>query len=286
MDLNVPWQNKIVLAVLLFSVGFITAIIPTLNKSVIEDNLPLLLAPFNEYSCLGNLAIGSELRVYSEGKNNSIRLANHLCNELTNSIHKVTVSWQLNSADILDSVNKGQFDLIMGRVHLLESYSTLHLQNYRAIAKYPSYSASLVAIGSTPKVTMSYLKGKRIGLIKSDKSLSGHIIPIGAMKDAGINVGELNVTYVASHNELKNMLEEGELDVIASYWSPDRFTEEQEIEKLIIDPNIEGTKWYLLSRWANSDQGCLIERALKAMASGSENAHLKKLILIENFCHD
>ncbi len=287
VNLAIVWQNRLILFALIAVISFGASYFVQSKNADTYSKGGLNIAPPNSYQCQGKLIDGPTLSVYAEGKKNSIRLANILCLQLSAKVSQVAVSWQLDSTDIQNRVKQGQFDLVMGRVHLLESFSTSHLQDYIPIAKYPGYTASLITLGAlAPQLNLEYLVEKRIGILKSDKSLSGRNIPIKAIRQAGIDMKELQITEVSSHSELRSKLFNNELDVIASYWDDNDLVKHPKMQHLKLREHTEGSKWYLLSGWNKETYRCDIENALIQSGTESDNPFLRLVYPTEDSCRD
>lgn len=96
------------------------------------------------------------------------------------------------------------------------------------------------------------------------------ILPKQVFKDLDINIANLNILYASSHNELRDLLANGKVDIIASFWKEndkDRFS------KNYITPlsnNITGTRWYLKMQQNNTDLLCAVQEHLMAMSKDQE----------------
>ncbi|MFM9598144.1 hypothetical protein ACKI1O_53795, partial [Streptomyces scabiei] len=68
--------------------------------------------------------------------------------------------------------------------------------------------------------------------------------------------------YASSHSELRELLANGQVDIIASFWKND---DQHHFSKNYITPisnNIVGTRWYLKMDHDNTDLLCAIQTRL------------------------
>ena len=142
--------------------------------------------------------------------------------------------------------------------------------NYMPVVGFSDYTAFFISSKEKPIISKSYFLDKKIGLLDYPTSRSGHILPKQVFKDLDINIANLNILYASSHNELRDLLANGKVDIIASFWKEndkDRFS------KNYITPlsnNITGTRWYLKMQQNNTDLLCAVQEHLMAMSKDQE----------------
>ena len=138
--------------------------------------------------------------------------------------------------------------------------------NYQPVVGFSDYTAFFISSKEKPRMTKQYFLDKRIGLLDYPTSRSGHILPKKVFKELDINLANLKITYASSHNELRDLLADGKVDIIASFWKE---SDEKRFSKNYITPlsnNISGTRWYLKMQQNNTDLLCAVQENLLAMS--------------------
>ena len=216
----------------------------------------------------------SELIIFTPSKKIAQLLTQKLCedNVVAKQYGLVTGYWEHQIADSFEFVGKGIADLILAKSNVMTAFKAESTYNYQPVIGFSDYSAFFISSKEKPRITKEYFLDKRIGLLDYPTSRSGHILPKRVFKRLDMNLNSLHITYASSHNELRNLLANGEVDIIASFWKE---SDEQRFSKNYITPlssNISGTRWYLKMQHNNTDLLCAIQSQLLLM-SKEENSH-------------
>lgn len=214
----------------------------------------------------------SELIVFTPSKNIAVQLTQKLCgdNVVAKQYGVVVGYWGYKTSDSLEFVGKGIADLILAKNNIMAAFKAESTYNYMPVVGFSDYTAFFISSKEKPIISKSYFLDKKIGLLDYPTSRSGHILPKQVFKDLDINIANLNILYASSHNELRDLLANGKVDIIASFWKEndkDRFS------KNYITPlsnNITGTRWYLKMQQNNTDLLCAVQEHLMAMSKDQE----------------
>ena len=217
----------------------------------------------------------------------------HLANQVTHALcnnevirrqfGKVEVFWGGSLAEQIEFFGKGVADLILSKESILLALRADATHNYTPIIGYSSYSAFFISNKEKPKLNKAYFLDKRIGLLDYPTSRSGHILPKKVFKSLDLDITNLNITYVSSHDMLREKLANNEVDIIASYWNGQK--DEALFSKNYIAPigdNITGSRWYLKLSEENTDLACAIQSVTKEIAQAGGSAYFDSL---EEFWH-
>lgn len=205
-----------------------------------------------------------ELIVFTPSKKIAKLLTRNLCLDsvVTKQYGLVTGYWGQKTADSIEFIGKGIADLVLAKNNIMAAFRAESTYNYQPVIGFPDYTAFFISSKEKPKVTKQYFLDKRIGLLDYPTSRSGHILPKRAFKELDINIANLNITYASSHNELRDLLADGKVDIIASFWKE---SDSQRFSKNYISPistKISGTRWYLKMQQNNTDLLCAVQHHL------------------------
>ncbi|WP_372823089.1 hypothetical protein [Pseudoalteromonas shioyasakiensis] len=247
------------------------------SKALVAQNT-LALKPLIETSsqCQTTAAQNADqLIVYATSKKVAKSLINSLCTDavVAKQYGKVIGFWGYRTADSIEFIGKGIADLILAKNNIMSAFKAESTYNYQPVVGFPSYTAFFISAKEKPRVDKQYFLGKRIGLLDYPTSRSGHILPKQVFKELDINLENLKITYASSHSELRELLANGQVDLIASFWKED---DQQQFSKNYITPisnNIAGTRWYLKMQHENTDLLCAIQARLMALSKSQTSLY-------------
>lgn len=220
-----------------------------------------------------------QLIVYATSKKVAKSLTNSLCEDavVAKQYGEVVGFWGYRTADSIEFVGKGIADLILAKNNIMSAFKAESTYNYQPIVGFPSYTAFFISAKEKPRVEKQYFLGKRIGLLDYPTSRSGHILPKQTFKELDIDLENLKITYASSHSELRELLANGQVDIIASFWKDD---DQQHFSKNYITPisnNIVGTRWYLKMQHENTDLLCAIQTRLLALSKSQTSLYFNEV---------
>lgn len=203
-----------------------------------------------------------------------------LCNNVVvkRQYGHVEVYWGGSLAEQIEFFGKGIADLILSKDSILQALRADATHNYTPIIGYSSYSAFFISNKEKPKLEKAYFLDKKIGLLDYPTSRSGHILPKKAFKSLDLDISNLDIIYVSSHDALREKLSNNEVDIIASYWN-DKNDEVLFSHNYItpIGENITGSRWYLKLSEENTDLACAIQKVTKQIAQSEGSAYFESL---------
>ena len=209
-----------------------------------------------------------QLIVFTQSKKIAKSLTQNLCsdNVVAKQYGSVIGYWGYRTADSFEFVGKGIADLILAKNNIMAAFKAESTYNYQPVVGFADYTAFFISSREKPRLTKEYFLDKRVGLLDYPTSRSGHILPKQTFKELDINLANLDVTYARSHNELRDLLANGQVDIIASFWKE---SDAQRFSKNYITPlsnNVSGTRWYLKMQQQNTDLLCSVQTHLLAMS--------------------
>ena len=209
-----------------------------------------------------------KLIVFTQSKKIAKILTKSLCddNVVAKQYGSVVGYWGYRTSDSFEFVGKGIADLILAKSNIMAAFKAESTYNYQPVVGFADYTAFFISSKEKPRLTKEYFLDKRIGLLDYPTSRSGHILPKHTFKELGINLANLKITYARSHNELRDLLANGKVDIIASFWKE---SDAQRFSKNYITPlsnNVSGTRWYLKMQQNNTDLLCAVQTHLLEMS--------------------
>ena len=210
----------------------------------------------------------SELIVFTPSKKIAKLLTESLCgdNVVAKQYGSVIGYWGYRTADSLEFVGKGIADLILAKNNIMAAFRAESTYNYQPVVGFSNYTAFFISSKEKPRLTKQYFLDKRIGLLDYPTSRSGHILPKQTFKELDINLANLKITYASSHNELRDLLADGKVDIIASFWKESDATRFSKNYITPLSNNIAGTRWYFKMQQNNTDLLCAIQSHLLNMS--------------------
>lgn len=210
----------------------------------------------------------NQLIVFTPSKYVAQLLTKNLCDDkvVAKQYGSVIGYWGYRTVDSLEFVGKGIADLILAKNNIMEAFRAETTYNYQPVVGFSDYTAFFISSKEKPLITKQYFLDKKIGLLDYPTSRSGHILPKQTFKQLGLNIAQLKITYASSHNELRELLANGQVDLIASFW---RENDSKRFSKNYITPissNVAGTRWYLKMQHNNTDLLCAVQSHLLSMS--------------------
>jgi hypothetical protein len=129
-------------------------------------------------------------------------------------------------------------------------------------------------------LTAEYLSDKTIGVLANARSESGHVCPMGAIRRE--RVDQSGIKYHASHRDLRSALENGQVEIIGSYWGKEDREKYPEWKYLKIGDIDNGDYWYLLDKKEFNDDLCqAVVETLGSIAGKSKEKYWKEITLLD-----
>lgn len=218
---------------------------------------------YNTYLCtVPGEGVGGSLQVLAYIETQAIRLVDALCRDpvvraLYSEVHATWRRHDINDSKILFDQ---QFDLLAAKPETIEREDVSIVDSYVPIARYGDNTSRFVSITSKPELTQAYFDKKRLGLVESPQSVSGHVVPRQRLHNTGIDESRFTVLYFHGHGDLYRALVQGEVDVIGSGLQlPARGPRHY---VLPIQGGLPGPRWYLHPRHLDTPLHCSVSNAL------------------------
>mgnify|MGYP000400557419 CR=1 FL=1 len=200
--------------------------------------------------------------------------------EIAKQFAYVDAHWGGGDAATIQYIGKGLASLALVKKNIIDALHATKTHGYKAVATYPNYKAYLIGKNERPKLSKEYLLDKKIALLEYPTSRSGHIIPKGVFTGLGLSLEKLDITYTNSHQSSRELLDIGEVDIIASYWSVEDEMSFSEDYKLELQNEVAGTMWYLKLDKNNTVLKCSTLRILQELASSRQSSYYSNIQLI------
>lgn len=259
--------HKMLIVTFLFLLLVVTWVCGQVSVYNDELHFPVMIETSTECQTTSTSNKG-QLIVFTQSKKIAKLLTQKLCsdNVVAKQYGSVKGYWGYRTADSFEFVGKGIADLILAKNNIMAAFKAESTYNYQPVVGFSDYTAFFISSKEKPRVTKQYFLDKRIGLLDYPTSRSGHILPKQTFKELDINLANLKITYASSHNELRDLLANGKVDIIASFWKE---SDEKRFSKNYITPlsnNISGTRWYLKMQQNNTDLLCAVQENLLDMS--------------------
>ncbi|WP_199609736.1 PhnD/SsuA/transferrin family substrate-binding protein [Flocculibacter collagenilyticus] len=243
---------------------------------------PINLVPvFKEYRvCDTNNQSNTErFIIYVPTQNVAEMVLDEFCQHsiIEKQFGKVIAYWGGGEANLIQFVGKGVANLSLVRTNIMLALQAEATHGYVDVAVYPDYKAYLISLREKPQLTKQYLWGKKIGLVDYPTSRSGHIVPKHLFQKLGLSVNDLTIIYANSHTRLREMLLQGEVDIISSYWKEDdndRFSDNYKVE---ISEQVSGSRWYMRMDAENTDLYCASQKILIDSSSQQSSSYFNRI---------
>lgn len=259
--------HKIAFVTFMFTVLLFSLVIGQTIVGVRSTQFPVMIETSTQCQTVSR-DNKNQLIVFTQSKKVAQVLTQNLCADkvVAKQYGSVVGHWGYRTVDSLEFVGKGIADLILAKNNIMDAFKAESTYNYQPVVGFSDYTAFFISSKEKPQITKQYFLDKKIGLLDYPTSRSGHILPKQAFKDLGINIGNLKINYASSHNELRELLANGQVDIIASFWKEN---DSERFSKNYIAPissNIAGTRWYLKMQHNNTDLLCAVQSHLMSMS--------------------
>lgn len=174
-----------------------------------------------------------------------------------------------NDFDTYRNISYGIADLALVKDNLVSAFASEQVYGYRVVAQYPDYQAFFIGKNEKPILSKEFFLGKRIGLLDYPSSRSGHIAPKSQLQQLDIDESNATILYYNSHQELRDRLTRGDVDIIASYWDDSDSEQFSAAYRTEIYTDISGSRWYLRGQERNIELIC----AIQTETTDVSNAH-------------
>lgn len=223
-----------------------------------------------------------EFFIYTSGQNLAKELGQNACNNpvVKRQFGSARAFWNVNDVNTIKFIGKGIADLALVKENIMAALDAEDTHGYKKIARYPNYQAYFIARKEKPKLEKSYLLDKKIGLLDYPTSRSGNMLPKQILTNLGLSVDRMNIVYARSHGELRNLLLNGDVDIISSYWQREDNTNFSINYRTAIADSVSGSAWYLKLTNENSDLVCASQDLLRSIAQQQQLTYYKNLKLV------
>jgi hypothetical protein len=220
--------------------------------------------------------------IYGGGKDTALKLNDLACNHavVNRQFGAVKSFWHVNDIHTLHIIGQGIADLAVIKENMFTALKAEQTHGYQKIATYPQYQSFFIARSEKPVLDKTYFLDKTIGLINYPTSRSGHIIPKQVLSELGLSLDKLDIVYASSHNELRELLSAGKVDLIASFWQSEDKETFSSNYKLAISSPVSGLAWYLKLNTKNEDLVCATQSMLKKLSQQQTQQYYRNLELL------
>jgi phosphonate transport system substrate-binding protein len=287
MALKIVYLSKYHLILITTFLALLSGYLGYVNseKKIIE--IPNLIT--ESIACVTHSATNNEkFEAFITDQPMAQQLLSNLCSNavINRQFGKVEVHWSHNEQEISQYVGKGIANLALVKENVMQAFATQVTHGYKIIAQYQDYSAYLFSLKEKPLLTKQYLWGKRLGLLDYPSSRSGHIVPKRLLTELGIGDDNMQITYVKSHEALRDLLASGQVDLISSFWQvqdAERFSANYITP---IETQVSGSKWYLKMPTNNTDLLCALQQSLFELSDEIHSQYYSTLKLTSFGCLD
>lgn len=197
--------------------------------------------------------------------------------EIAKQFGTIKAKWGGSDAATIQYVGKGIASMALAKKNIIDALHATETHGYKAVASYPSYKAYLIGNNERPKLSKEYLLDKRIALLEYPTSRSGHIIPKRVFTELGLSLAKLDISYTNSHQASRDLLKKGEVDLIASYWSPEDNDTLFNDYKIELPSDVSGTMWYLKLDKNNTVLRCVTQDILAKLAESHNSSYYSNI---------
>jgi hypothetical protein len=222
---------------------------------------------YNTYLCsVPGEGVGGSLQILAYIESQAVRLVDALCRDpvvgaLYSEVHATWRRDDINDSRILFDQ---QFDLLAAKPETIEREDLSIVDGYVPVARYGDNTSGFVSITSTPELTQAYFAERRLGLVDSPQSISGHVVPRQRLHNVGIDESGFEILYFHGHGELYRALLRGEVDVIGTGIQLPAAGRQHYV--LPIQDGLPGPRWYLHPRHLDTPLHCSVSSALRESA--------------------
>ena len=230
----------------------------------------------------GQHQVSESFTIFVQEQQISKQLMQMFCDdpEIKRQFASVKAYWGIDDSTTMMLVGKGIADITKVKQNVMGALAATRTHGYEAIASYPDYTAYLIAMNEKPELTKQYLLDKTIGLLNYPTSRSGHIAPKQLFSDLGLSFEKMQIVYASSHDELRDLLSTGKVDIISSYWQQEdhnRFSKDYAAQ---IKRGLAGNTWYLKMHKNNTRLYCAAQKILAEYSVKQPLHYYSKLKLL------
>ena len=273
------WRNNLIVYSLFCC--FITISIGTvfLFTSLGQYNIPenIAVIDYNTVECATGLKKTKIFLHYGLRKSNVVGLTEALCDDvrMKQRFSSIKGQWQHNNIHKL-SMLRDPYNLLIAKPSYINTQDVLASVSYSPLASYQPYTSYFINNSGEPiELTDKYFHQKKVGLLINHKSFSGFIIPMNAIKQAGIDSNLINFIYYKNHQDLRTALSKGEVDLIGSYWAVEYDSKINPKGSLLLRDGIEPSTWYLVD--SDDEIKCAIIKAIGLQLKNENDPYFKNL---------
>lgn len=272
-----PLTVLVLLNILLIATA---AVVTTgINPFTETSKYPLNIPHLNRFEC-NDQGEGKRINIIVSAYSQAQILKDSFCDSsLISSNSGTAIDWGLDDLTIIDRMRSGEVDIVFGRPHLRHDKIVKELNEYEVLAQYNVFTSYFIS-----KIDFELSKrgliGKNIGIMEDKSSRSGHLTPVKALQTLGIQPADIKMIYAKSHLELRELLSDGQVDIIGSYWNDKDKLAHPTIYSKPIKDGIESNQWLIRGSLVGSSLSCLTQQILI-----EHRNHTCKINPNDYFCH-
>jgi hypothetical protein len=217
-----------------------------------------------------------------EGKNQALEAADYLCPKLDILADTADIQflWGLDDGAMLKAAKTLPDKVLFTKPHIANNLAVKKLSPMARIGHYPPYGSYFVTLdGRSAQLSRAWFTGKRLGILGNESSRSGHLIPLEKLRTLGVDGQRIKLVKAESHQELRALLMEGRVDVIASYWGEGDKALYPTAIAMPLEEGIEGAGWYMTERLIGTPTYDALVGYLRYSAEVSNNAYFQSLMV-------
>lgn len=222
------------------------------------------------------------LVVIMEGKGQAQEAADYLCPKLDILADTADIQflWALDDGAMLKAAKTLPHKVLFTKPHIANHLAVKKLSPMARIGHYRPYGSYFITLdGQSAQLTRAWFTGKRLGILGNESSRSGHLIPLEKLRVLGVDGQRIKLVKAESHQELRMLLIQGRVDVIASYWGKgDEIIHPGAIATPVED-GIEGAGWYMTESLIGTPAHDALIGYLRYSAEVSNDAYLQSLMV-------
>ncbi len=273
------WRNNFIVYTIFCTLLTISLGAIFLFTSTGQYNIPenIAVVDYNTVECATGLKNTKIFALYGLRRSNVVTLTKTLCDDLRmkQRFSSIKGQWQHNNIHKL-SMLPDPYNLLIAKPVYINTQDVLASARYYPLASYQPYTSYFINNSGEPiELTDKYFHEKKVGLLINHKSISSFIIPMNALKQAGIDVTVINFLYYKTHQDLRIALSKGEVDLIGSYWSIEYDSKVNPKGRLLLKDKIEPSTWYLVD--TDDEIKCAVMEAIRIQLKDENDPYFKNL---------
>lgn len=278
-----PFEN---LLVWLFLVIIVVACIGTLATPDLPDTERWRSAErvprINALHCGSPHQGAMSLVVIVGGQAQAQEAVDYLCPKLDILTETADIQflWAFDDGAMLNAAKTLSHKVLFTKPHIANHMAVKKLSPMARVGHYPTYGSYFITSdGNTAQLSRAWFTGKRLGIIANQSSRSGHLIPLETLRTLGVDGKRIKLFKAESHGELRTLLSQGRVDVIASYWGKGDMALYANAIATPVKEGIEGAGWYMTENLIGTPFHDLFTGYLRYSAGVSSNAYFKSLVV-------